>query len=447
MTAWRGTARLSAMNTLHRQPSPSARAASRRYMLAGHDGRGARAQRRAAYRRHPDRQSRRHHAARARDAGRRRPDRLRGHPRHPQAARPLRHRDAADALSRPQCGDRRGRRCCSGSPKARPSRWFPMPARRLFPIRASSWCARRRKPDTCGHRAARRLGAARGADGRRPADRSVSLRRLPAAERGRAPHPHRRTRAAFRRRWCCSRPARGSRRRSPISRRARRRARPRCAASSPSCTRRSAAAISATLAQSCAATANRAAKSCWSIAPPARRRQPSAGETDALLRAGAGARLAEGRRRRSRRRDRAAAARGLSARAGAGQERREHGTRIDAARRAEAAKPTPTQSRAAAGARRGIPARPVGGEPRGDAADRQGLSDRWRGAGRRRSARSTSSPGAAATLVFVEVKARATARRRGGGGDRTQPAAHHRRRRILARAPSGGRASAISAST
>ena len=79
--------------------------------------------RRAAYRRHPDRQSRRHHAARARNAGRRRRDRLRGHAGDAQAPRPLRHRDAAHALSRPQRGQgaaraaapaRRGRGDCAG---------------------------------------------------------------------------------------------------------------------------------------------------------------------------------------------------------------------------------------------------------------------------------------------------------------------------------------------
>ena len=56
--------------------------------------------------RDPDRKSARHHPARARNARRRRCDCLRGHPRHPQAARPLRHHDAAHALSRAQC--RRG---------------------------------------------------------------------------------------------------------------------------------------------------------------------------------------------------------------------------------------------------------------------------------------------------------------------------------------------------
>ena len=44
-----------------------------------------------------DRQSRRHHPARAGDAGRRRHRRLRGHARHARAARPLRHQAAADA--------------------------------------------------------------------------------------------------------------------------------------------------------------------------------------------------------------------------------------------------------------------------------------------------------------------------------------------------------------
>ena len=61
--------------------------------------------------RDPDRQSRRHHDARAGDAGRRRPDRLRGHPRHPQA-------DSSATRSRPRLRPtttttprRRGRKC------------------------------------------------------------------------------------------------------------------------------------------------------------------------------------------------------------------------------------------------------------------------------------------------------------------------------------------------
>jgi hypothetical protein len=53
-----------------------------------------------------DRQFARHHRAGARGACRRRPHRMRGHARYPQASRPLWHRHPARSLSRAQC--RRG---------------------------------------------------------------------------------------------------------------------------------------------------------------------------------------------------------------------------------------------------------------------------------------------------------------------------------------------------
>ena len=80
-------------------------------------------------------------------------------------------------------------------------------------------------------RAARRVGGAGGAERRRPADRPVLLRGLPAAEAGQRGRAHRRARAhpgdagAVRERAAARRSARRSRRR------ARRRARPRSAAS------------------------------------------------------------------------------------------------------------------------------------------------------------------------------------------------------------------------
>ena len=60
--------------------------------------RAAVARRRPAPGRHPDREPARHQPPGAGNAGRRRPDRLRGHAGDAQAARPLRHRDPADAL-------------------------------------------------------------------------------------------------------------------------------------------------------------------------------------------------------------------------------------------------------------------------------------------------------------------------------------------------------------
>ena len=68
-------------------------------------GRGGAAGARIAHRRDPDRQSRRRHAARACRPRRRRPDRLRGHAGHAKTARPLRHRNPAHALPRPQRGN------------------------------------------------------------------------------------------------------------------------------------------------------------------------------------------------------------------------------------------------------------------------------------------------------------------------------------------------------
>ena len=56
-----------------------------------------------------------------------------------------------------------------------------------FRSRASSWCARRARPAMPVHAAARRLGGAGRAAGRRAADRPVLLRGLPAAEGRPAP--------------------------------------------------------------------------------------------------------------------------------------------------------------------------------------------------------------------------------------------------------------------
>ena len=116
--------------------SGSGRAAS---SIAQTVDRGAAAGARALSGGDADRQPLRHHHPRAGNACRRRHRRLRGYPRHPRAARPLRHQAATDALSRAQC--RRGRAAPDrgARPKARASRWSPTPARRWSPIPATAW--------------------------------------------------------------------------------------------------------------------------------------------------------------------------------------------------------------------------------------------------------------------------------------------------------------------
>ena len=106
----------------------------RLYVLGGNPDRCRQDRARAAYRRDSDRQSRRHHSARARDARGRRFDRLRGYAGHAQAPRSLRHRHPAHALSRPQCRHCAAQAPCTAWPTAPPWRWFPTPARRLCPI-------------------------------------------------------------------------------------------------------------------------------------------------------------------------------------------------------------------------------------------------------------------------------------------------------------------------
>ena len=90
-----------------------------------------------------DRQSRRHHAARAGNAGRRRHRRLRGHARVARAARPLRHPPATTRLSRAQC--RRGRAEADRGAAGRAERGAGLGRRHAAGLRSRLPAGRRRR--------------------------------------------------------------------------------------------------------------------------------------------------------------------------------------------------------------------------------------------------------------------------------------------------------------
>ena len=144
--------------------------------------------------RHPDREPARRHAARPRDPGRGRCDRLRGHPRHPQAARPLRHNHAAHALPRAQ--RRSGAAEAAGPARRRRRRGAGLGRRHAADFRSRLQAGSRRpRRRPCRDRAARRVGHAGGAGLGGTADRPFLLRGLPAGEGRAAAQPHRRARA------------------------------------------------------------------------------------------------------------------------------------------------------------------------------------------------------------------------------------------------------------
>ena len=167
------------------------------------------------------------------------------------------------------------------------------------------------------------------------------------------------------------------------------------------------------------------------IAPPQALQRVSAAETETLLRQALRARFAERRRRRSGGRDRPAAARGLSARARARQGNLRTQRKANMARRAEPLKPAKPAPR-----------------PERVEAFRLGLSAESRAAmfliakAYRIVARRWKTPFGEIdivarrrhTLVFVEVKARASIDDGDRSGDRTRQKPHRRRGRILARA-------------
>ena len=250
----------------------------------------------------------------------------------------------------------------------------------------------------CRHRGAGPVGRAGGADGRRPADRPVLLRGVPAAKDGQRQEPHRRTRAHPGDAGPVRERAAPRRVRWPISRTA--------------------------LATAQAAVCRELTK----LHEEVRR-----GSLPELARDLCGRRRDP---RRVRHRDRAAVRRRSAARAQSDIDallRRalERGSVKDAVSEVAAATGRPRREvyqralalsrggrtmarrqlhrragRAASRTRRGVPDRAVGGEPRRRLSDRQGLPHRGAALPHARSARSTSWPAPQTTLVFVEVKAR-----------------------------------------
>ncbi len=130
-----------------------------------------------------------------------------------------------------------------------------------------------------------RFGRAGGADGRGPADRPLLLRRLPAREGGPAARPHRRARAHPGDAGAVRDRAAAGRRRSPTSPPGLERARPRSAASSPSCYEEVRRGDLATLARDYAGAAAPRGEIVIVIAPPdPQAATTEAADLDALLR-------------------------------------------------------------------------------------------------------------------------------------------------------------------
>ena len=153
---------------------------------------GPAARARALRRRHADRQSRRRHAARSRGARRGRRHPRRGHPRFAHILlshygietplAPYHEHNAAEARPRAL------RRMAEGQALALISdAGTPLISDPGYKLVAESIAA-----GLAGHGRARRLGGARGPLRRRPADRPLLLRRVPAAEERRAPGAHQR---------------------------------------------------------------------------------------------------------------------------------------------------------------------------------------------------------------------------------------------------------------
>ena len=420
------------MSNAHATPPGRDGCAQRRYVLGGHPIEVARTAPRTAYRSDPHRQSRRHHLARACNPGG--ADLIACE--DTRVTRKLLDRYAIDtpltpyhdhnaATARPKLL----RRLAEGAAIA-------LVSDAGTPLVSDPGFKLVRAAQEAGHAVTALPGASAllaGTDRRRLADRSILLCRASCRRNRPRGAPASPSSLASRRPWCCSRPDRGLPRRWPTWRPSSATARRRCAASSPNSMRRSGAATSRRW-RKAAPRAKFAANSFWSSRRPRAAGAAERRRHGCVAAAGARPRLAQGRRGRGRGRDRPAAPGPVSARA----------------RAREGRKPKTSQktSQERSMARRAEPVEPLGGRvpsasPRSGSACRRKAAPpcfsspraigSWPGAGKRRSARSTSSRGGAAALVFRRGQGARACRRSGGSRDRTRQAPHHRRRRALAR--------------
>ena len=130
-----------------------------------------------------DRQSRRHHAARAVGPARCRPHPVRGHQGHRPAAGAFRDRQAARRLSRPQCRAGPSRRARGAAPRRKAGAGLRRRHAAGFRSRLQAG-ARGARRGAAGDRRAGTLGGADGADPVRPAAGPVPVRRVSAAALG-----------------------------------------------------------------------------------------------------------------------------------------------------------------------------------------------------------------------------------------------------------------------
>ena len=173
-------------------PAPSNRNDNCRLSRARRSGRrarhgglapGAYAGARSASGRNTDRQSRRHHAARAVGPAQCRPHSVRGHEGHRPAAGAFRDRQEARHLSRPQCRAGSSRRARRAAPRRKTGAGIRCRHAAGFRSRFQAG-ARGARRGVAGDCRTGTFGGADGADPVRPAAGPVSVRRVPAAAFG-----------------------------------------------------------------------------------------------------------------------------------------------------------------------------------------------------------------------------------------------------------------------